>query len=184
MPVVKENPAAIPYAQATIELAGDEQQQAVGEELEQIRQVVRENPAFEQFLRDPSIAQSQRRELIQKVFGGRLSPLVMNLLGVMGSHGRLGLLTGVVDSYRRLLDQKLGRVNVDLTVASELDEPSLAEVQQRVSQALSRQAVIRQHVNDSIIGGLVLRVEDRLIDASVKSQLLAMRRKLVAAAPQ
>ncbi len=72
---------------------------------------------------------------------------------------------------------------MDVTVAQALSNKELEAVAQKVSDRLRREAIVHQYVDESIIGGLVLRVQDQLIDGSVRAQLTAMRRKLLSAKP-
>jgi F-type H+-transporting ATPase subunit delta len=90
----------------------------------------------------------------------------------------------MIEAFNDLLEEQLGNVEVDVTVAQRLDAGQLEQVRQRVSQALGRAAVVHQYVDESIIGGLVLRVQDKLIDASVRFQLDQMRRRLLQAVPK
>ena len=77
----------------------------------------------------------------------------------------------------------LGTVEVDLTVARRLMTDELERVRQRLATAMAASRA-HQYVDESIIGGMVLRVQDRLIDASVRYQLQAMKDRLIAAAPK
>jgi F-type H+-transporting ATPase subunit delta len=173
------SPAAASYAQAVLELAEAKNRiEAVGQELAGLGEVVRGNRAFQLFLSDPAIGEAERADFLRRVFGASVSPLVMHTLLVMNSKGRSALLGEVIQAYAALLNEKLGRVDVNVTVAKALDEKQLAEVGRRVGEALGKQAIVKQSVDEAIIGGLVLRVRDRLIDASVRSQLRTIRRKL------
>jgi F-type H+-transporting ATPase subunit delta len=177
--------AAAQYAEAMLDLANQAAQAPqVGQELSDLKQVVSEEPTFALFLKDPSISMAERLSVIQKVFAGRVSPLVMNLLGVMNSHGRLGILGEVADRYRELLDTQLGNVAVDVTVVRPMDAQELETVRARISAALGKNAVLRERVDESIIGGLVVRVGDKVMDGSVRAQLAAMKRKLMAGTPR
>ena len=69
---------------------------------------------------------------------------------------------------------------MDVTVAQKLTPDQLEQVRQKVSAALNKDAVVHQYVDDSIIGGLILRVQDKLIDASVKTQIQKLREQLLA----
>lgn len=176
------SPTVLSYARSLLELADERQQaDAVGQEMAGIREVLEQNPSFRAFLGDPGIGANERTATLDKLFRGRVSPLVMNFLGVLNNKGRLRLLGNIADAYSDLLDEQQGRVEVDVTVAQRLTPDQLEQVRQRVSQALGKSAVVHQYVDENIIGGLVLRVEDRLIDASVKYQLEAMRERLLAA---
>ncbi len=173
------SPAAGAYAQALLELGEPKgQAETIGQELTGLAQIVRGNRAFQLFLADPAIGEGERAEFLRKVFGGQVSPLVLNTLLVMNQKGRLTLLEEMVEAYTALLNEKLGRVEVNVTVAHRLDDGQLEEVRRRVSEALGKQAIVKQSVDESIIGGLVLRVRDRLIDASVRSQLRTIHRRL------
>lgn len=179
------SPVAETYARAMIELANEQNQaEAIGHEFSALRQVIAQNPTFQQFLSDPAISQAERGRTLKNVFTARVSQPVLNFLGVLNDKGRTGLLSQIADAYDDLLDEQLGKIEVNVTVAQKLTDEQLQTVRQRISAALKKDAVIEQKVDDSIIGGLVLRVQDQLIDASVKHQLEAMREQLLAARPK
>jgi F-type H+-transporting ATPase subunit delta len=178
------SPTAFNYARALLELANEGQRQAepIAEELRDIRQVIDANPNFALYLADPAISQSDRGAAMQRIFGGRISKLVLDFLGVLNEKDRLNLFGEIVGAYLELLEQQLSKVEVDVTVAQRLDDQQLEQVRQRVSQALKRDAVVHQYVDDSIIGGMLLRVQDQLIDASVRYQLQSIKDRMLASA--
>lgn len=168
------------YAQALLDLATEQQQaDEVGRELHDLRQIMDAHPAFGELLRNPGIGQSERTDALNTVLQGKVSPLLWNFIRVLASHSRLGLLTQLDEAYDLLLDERHGRVEVDVTVAQRLSDEQLEQVRQRVSQALGKQAVVHQYVDEKIIGGLILRVGDRLIDASVRQQLAAIKKQIL-----
>ena len=180
--VSSNNPTAVAYARSLLELANErDQADEIGRDMASVGEIVRDNPTFAAFLADPGIGAAERTATLDKLFRGRAHPLVANLLHVLNSRGRLALLDAVAGAFADLLDAQRGNVEVDVTVARRLDGDQLETVRRRVSQALGKNAVVHQHVDEDIIGGLVIRVEDRLIDASVRSQLEAMRQRMLAA---
>ena len=183
--MTQKSSTAVAYAASLLELANEQKQaEPIAKELAAIRQIVTDNPSFRLFISDPGIGQSERGEAVKRIFGGKASPLMGNFLGVLNEKNRLGLLAQIADTYEDLLDEQLGKIEVDVTVAQKLDAAQLEQVRQRVSAALKKDAVVHQYVDDSIIGGLVLRVQDKLIDASVKFQLEQMRRQMLQASPR
>jgi F-type H+-transporting ATPase subunit delta len=179
-----QSPLATSYAKALLELANESKQtEAIGEELRDLRQILDTNPLFAQILADPAIGRDERWQLISRVFQGRASQLMLNFLGVVNEKGRLALVPAIAGAYDDLLDEQYGKVEVDVTVAERLGQDQLETVRQKISAALKRDAVVHQYVDPSIIGGLILRVQDQLIDGSVRAQLTAMRRRLLAASP-
>ncbi len=177
--------AAVAYARTLLELANERQQaEAVARELGQLQEIVEGNPAFRTILSDPAIRTADRTALLEKVFSGNVSPLMWNFLRVLNGRGALKLLGEIADAYEDLLNDQMGRIEVDVTVARKLSGEELEQVRQRVSKALKKEAVVHQYVDESIIGGLVLRVGDQLIDASVRHQLQAMRQQLLSHRPK
>jgi F-type H+-transporting ATPase subunit delta len=182
---MRQSGAAVQYARALLELANEQKQaEPIGQELTELGKIIASTKSLGSFLSDPGISSADRTDLLNKVFKGKVSPLIMNIMGVLNSKNRLGLLHSITDAYQELLDEQLGKVEVDVTVAHRLDASALEQVRQRISQALKKDAIVHQYVDEKIIGGMVLRVDDKLIDASVKNQLEAMKRQLLAATPR
>lgn len=176
------NPTAVAYARSMLELATERKQaDEIGLEMSGLKDVLSQNPAFSAFLSDPGIGATERTATLDKLFRGRVSQLVLNFLGVLNNKGRLKLLGPIAQAYNDLLEEQKGNVEVDVTVAHKLTPDQLEQVRRRVSESLGKNALVHQHVDPEIIGGLVLRVEDRLIDASVKYQLVAMRERMLGA---
>lgn len=173
------SPGAAAYAQAAIELAGD-QAAELGNEIADFARMVDQDPTLQAFLVNPSIRPEERWESLKRALEGRSSPLFVNVIGVLCEKGRLGLIHEIATAYRQMLDAKLNRVRVEVIVAQKLDEQQLDAVQQSVSASLGKTAIVEQKVDDSIIGGLVLKVQDKVMDASVKAQLNALRQQLLA----
>jgi len=179
-----QSPLAIAYAEALLELANESNSAAaIGEELRGLRQIIETDKLFAQLLADPAISTEERGQLLHRVFDGRASTLMSHFLGLTNEKGRLVLLPAIAGAYDVLLDRQQGVVEVDVTVAKGLGDDQLEAVRRKVGDSLKRQAVVHQIVDPAIIGGLVLRVQDQLIDGSVRAQLSAMRRQLLDARP-
>lgn len=179
------SPIAMAYAQSLLELANEAKSaEAIEAELGQLRDLIDQNPSFHEVLASPAIGTLEREQLLDKVFRGNMSTLLFNTLGVMNQHGRLGLLDQLADAYSELLDQQLGKIEVDLTVAHPLSKEQFEAARKQISAALGRDAVVHAYVEPEIIGGMILRVGDKLLDASVKYQLASMKERLLSAAPR
>jgi F-type H+-transporting ATPase subunit delta len=172
----------VAYAQALLDLANEANQaDSIAQELRAIRQIIDTNDEFAQVLADPAIGGQERGELMNKLFAGRASDLMMKFLGLVNEKDRLGELAGIAGAYDDLIERQHGNIVVDVTVAHKLSDDQLENVRRTISETLKRNAVVQQFVDDSIIGGVVLRVQDQLIDGSVRAQLSAMRRKILIA---
>jgi F-type H+-transporting ATPase subunit delta len=185
MQTTHHDPTSLAYAQSLLELAGEQNQaEPVGEELKRLTEILEKNPTFVAYLSDPGIGHEERAGVLKTLFFGKVSPLMWNFLGVLNLKGRLKGLQNISSAYDDLLDEKLGKIEVDVTVAQKLAPDQLEQVRQRVSQALGKEAVMHQYVDESIIGGLLLRVQDKLIDSSVRSQLQALKHQMLASRPK
>jgi F-type H+-transporting ATPase subunit delta len=177
--------AATSYARALLDLANDQgRAQEIGQEMAQIREVLDAEPAFERMIANPSIAGEGLEPLLRRAFEGKVSPLTWNFIRLLAAKNRLSDFRRIEQALDELLDAQFGKVEVDVTVAQRLDDATLEEVRRAVSDALKRDAVVHQYVDESIIGGLVLRVEDKLIDTSVRAQLQALKQQMLAARPR
>ena len=177
------SPLAVTYATSLLELAleaNPSQAEEIGGQLRDIRQILDNEPLVAQVFSDPSITESERATVLTRAFEGRVNPLLMKFLNLLNAKGRLSGLSSMAGAYDDLLDEKLGKVEVDVTVAQRLDSQTLENVRQKVSSVLKRDAVVHQYIDPDIIGGLILRVRDQLIDGSVRTQLAQLKERLIA----
>jgi F-type H+-transporting ATPase subunit delta len=171
------------YAQALLELAdarGVTQQ--VNDDLQSLVGVINSDAAFGHYLSDPTVGQVQREAVLDRVLGNGQTPATLvSFIKVLNAKNRLGDLTGIASAFKGLLDVRAGNVDVSVTVAQQLSADELENVRHRVSVKLSKNAVVTQTIDESIIGGLILKVGDTLIDGSVKTQLETIKKRLIAA---
>lgn len=172
------DPVSVAYATSLLQLAESrDQMQPIADEVGALQQVLEENPTFARFLADPGVDRDERSGVVERTFSSA-SPLMQNFLKLLDRKNRLGKLPQVLSAFETLMDEKLGKVEVNITVAEKLDDAQLEQVRQRVSRKLNKDAVVHQFVDPDILGGMVIRVQDQVIDASVRSKLDAMQRRL------
>ena len=93
--------------------------------------------------------------------------------------GRQGLLTEIAQQYQTLLDEKHGRVHAGITLAQEVDARGQKQVIDRLTKALGREVRAFFRADPRILGGVVVRVGDRIYDGSVKRRLNALQRRML-----
>lgn len=125
------------------------------------------------------ISHDEKCGVIDRVFGGRVSPLLVNFLKVVSRRGRLDAL-GVIHRQARLLyDQMRGRVHVELTTAAAVDPARVDEIGRSLRATLGGEPVLRHVTDPDLIGGAVLRVGDTVYDGSVAAQLKKIREQMI-----
>jgi len=176
------SPAAQAYASALLALADERNvTPQVAQEMQAVGEVMSQTPHLAQFFSDPKVSQEAKDQLLGRVFGSRFQPLTFNTIRLLSSKDQLALLPEVAQAFEDLLDERLGKVEVDITVAKRLLPPDLEQVRVSLQRSLGKDPVIHQYVDESIIGGIIVKIGDRLIDGSVRAQLDALRNKLLKA---
>lgn len=132
-------------------------------------------------LANPAIPAEQRTDAGQRVFAD-LSQPVRNLVLLLVRRGRIEQLPRVAAEFARLDDQRQGVTHAIATSAVPLDAGELEAVEARLAQLTGRRVVLATDVDPAILGGLVVRIGDRLIDGSVRGRLERLRNQLASGA--
>jgi F-type H+-transporting ATPase subunit delta len=181
MSIQQTSSTAAAFAEALLQLA-DERKQVdhIAGEVGGLAEVLAETPGLLQFFASPSIKDADRNHVVESVLAPRFSPLVGSFLKLLSAKGKLAHLGDICVAFRSLLEAKQGKVDVDVTVARKLGNAELDLVRQRISTAIKKEANVRQIIDENILGGIVIRVGDTLIDGSVAAQLKAVEQKMLA----
>lgn len=166
------------YAEALFELALERgQSESVREELSKLADLVRANPDWELFLESPAIGREQKSEVVSRTLAGRLSELTSDFIRVLAARDRLALLREIEDCYIRLEDQQAGRVRGTLTTAVQLDRKEVIRLSEQIGRALRKTVTLQNRRDPDIIGGMILTVEDKMFDGSVRRNLQQFARQ-------
>lgn len=171
------DPAAKRYAQAAFELARDRGELDAWErDLASLRDVLASREALA-FVSSRKVPREAKEDFIRRA-AGDLSPLVWNLVRLLNQRRRLELLPQIVERFQELLDEERGIEHVQVLTAVEMSPDERDALRKRLSDMTGKQVEMQAFVEPEILGGLVARIGDRLIDGSTKSKLLALKRQL------
>ena len=149
----------------------------VRDQTERIIRIVRSNMDLSSSLHDSSYTPEQRNSLARNVFA-QANPVLVDVLAVMAERGDFALLSRVWESYGEQVERKLNVTVVDVTTVVPLDD-HLREVITKKSEAdLGTKVVLRESIDKSLIGGILMSANGKRIDASMTSQLEAARNVL------
>lgn len=173
-----EGVAARRYAQAVFDIARERGE--IDRWLNDLRLAaeVLSEPRVARFLANPDV----RFELKQKVLAaslGEFSPLALNLIFLLIRRGRIQSLGTVVQEFENLVNEWRGIEIAEVITAVPLGDEQAGAVVRRLETLTGKKILLRQAVDPSIIGGLIARVGDRLIDGSVRGRLTVLREQLV-----
>lgn len=147
--------------------------------LGEIASIYRDNSAFRSFLHTPRIAPEEKKRMLRSVLDDRYPEPFVTFLMVVLDKRRQGLLPLMEEAYREILNERTGRVHASVTLPFEPDAEFRSELETALSGFLDREVAADFRTDEKIIGGLVVRVKDRVLDGSVRRGLQLMRRALL-----
>ena len=174
--------AARRYAEAAFQLATrDDAVDAYGDGLDAAAQVMGDARVLA-VLRNPARPLRERTDIVDKALAKRVPEPVRRLVGLLVERGRIDRLAAVAAEFRRLRNEQQGIVEAVATSASPLTADETEALQKKIARMTGRTVDLRVEVDESLIGGLTVRVGDTLYDASVRGRLERLRERLVAGA--
>lgn len=170
------------YARSLFELAqeagGKDKILEVASEFEQLNEVLRTDKKIAAFFASPIIDKNQRSESLRRIFSDRITDLFLRFILVLNDKGRLQKLNGIATAFDQLVQEAFGKIEVDVYTAAPLDRQQLDSIRQRIQKAMNKEPVLHPYTEPAMIGGVKLRIGDRLIDGSVASRLRRMKQGL------
>jgi F-type H+-transporting ATPase subunit delta len=168
------------YSEVLFDLAEQGGQiNTVQEEMAVVRQILKREPEFAGLLGSEIIKGDEKIAIIRRVFEGRLSELTIHFLGVLARRGRMGFLSSISDRFEALADEYHHRQPVEVTVAKEPDAAFIERLKTDLAAALKSEVKLSVKVDPALIGGVVVRKDDMMIDGSVRSSLERAVRTIV-----
>lgn len=170
------------YAEAVIDLAfatGGDAPQIIGQDLSAINKVVADTPDFTVVLNHPSINSDRKKELLLSLFGAKVHYLTSRLLGLLADKRRLDLLAAIENEYFALLRARQNIVTAHLVSAEPLLDVTVSQIKEKLAAKLGKRLEIDVKLDPSLLGGLVLRVGDQVLDGSLKGKLQVLERALL-----
>ena len=143
-------------------------------ELKEAQEVILTHPNLREALNEDTLTAEARATVINEVFKG-FDPAVLKVLDVMVERREIGLLHRVVGEFEALAEDELNVVILDVTTVVELDDALRQTIKSKYAAQFGKDVMLREHVDSSIIGGIVLSARGKRIDASVSAQLEKVR---------
>lgn len=170
------------YAEAAFELAVRDG--AVREWLDQLERAAElsRDERLDHLLDNPAVPVAERLDLLDRALGGGTPPQVRNLLGLLLRRGRIKSLAKVAAEFRSLYQRQEGITPATVTTALALEADELRAIGQRLERQTGGRIELSTEVDPAILGGLIVRLGDRLIDGSVRGRLERLRARLISGA--
>ena len=143
--------------------------------------VVQIEPTVRAVLESPRVRKEQKQKILRESFRGRAPDEFVRFLDAVIKRGRQSLFGAIAEQYAALVDVKLNRVHVGVTVARKADRKLQSVIQDRLTAAIGKEVIPHFRTDANILGGVILRIGDRIMDGSLRRKMKTLRRQLLRA---
>jgi F-type H+-transporting ATPase subunit delta len=171
---VKSVTVARNYAQALF-AAGDQH----GPWLDAVAGAIQADQRVATVLESPRVSKTAKGQILERALKGEAPREFVRFLQAVVRRGRQGLLGEIAQEYQGLLDEKLKRVHAGVTLAGEADARTQKQVVERLAKALGLEVRAFFRNDPRILGGVIVRIGDRIYDGSVRRRLTALQRRML-----
>jgi F-type H+-transporting ATPase subunit delta len=171
---------AEPYAQALMSFARSQNlTEQFGESLRAIESLLEESSDFNEFITNPIIKDDDKKSILRRVMGDGTNPFLVNFFMLLVDKRRIVFLEAIVKQYLTLLRELNQTVLAEVTSAKELNDGQKQAVIEKVKVISSANNVeLKATIDPELLGGVIIKVGSKVLDASIKGQLRRIRMSL------
>ena len=162
---------ARPYAKAIFELARDAGEYAQWSDQLELLAAIAGDEAMQDLVSSPVVSEQQLTDIVLGVAGEQLNEQGQNLARLLVHNGRLSVMSAIREQFQEMRDEAEQVIEARLITASEVDDAQKQSIEAALSKRLGKQIKLEAEVDESLIGGAVVRAGDWVVDGSVKAQL-------------
>jgi F-type H+-transporting ATPase subunit delta len=168
------------YAETLLILAKrDGKAEEWGTLIESIASAMQEDQTLKTFLESPKLAASRKIEILKAALGERVPPLFLRFLETVVVKRRQMVIPEIAQEYRALIDVSEDRVHANVTVAREPAEGEKDALVKQLSRLFGKRVVPHISINPAILGGVIVKVGDTVMDGSVRRRLASLRSRML-----
>lgn len=169
------------YGEALYELAVEEgKEDVLLSEIQSLKEILSENPDFSKLMNHPRILKEEKEEVLDRVFKDKVSDELVGFLHLIIQKDRYSDLDAILDYFIDEIKKKKGIGVAYVTTAIVLSDEKRKEVEEKLLETTSfHQMEMHYQVDDTLIGGMVIRIGDRVVDSSIATKLNEIKRQLL-----
>lgn len=176
---MRDSSIARNYAEALLALARKaDALEEWGALIAAVADAVEREPRLKIFLEAPQVSGAQKKLVLEKAFGETLPRPLVRFLQKLVDNRRQTLIPEIAVEYANLVDETEGRLHAQVTVARTTSDGDRAMISRRLSERLGKTVVAHLSVNPAILGGLIVKFGDTVMDGSVRKRLATLRSRL------
>lgn len=168
------------YASALFHVARSEDLvEVVEDELYKLREVLKKNAELSEFLSNLRIAPEGKKKALKEICGDKVSLVTLNHLNLVIDQGKQRKLVPIIEEFLALAAAAREKVTAEVITSVPLSEQMAEKLARELTKVTKKQVFLKHRVDPSILGGAIVRVENKIIDGSLRHQLAEMRRAMV-----
>lgn len=172
--------AAKRYATALFEAGIDQKNiDLLLEQLETVSDLYKQNKDLSMFLNHPTISIEEKTSVIENIFKGNVDEEIVKLIILLIKHGRANETTLVYTNFKKLVDEYKGIKTAYATTAIKMSESEVKELEAKLSAKYNLKVIVENMVDESIIGGVYLKIDDEVIDGTIKGNLEKIQKEVM-----
>ena len=176
---MRDHTVARNYAEALLALgAKADNREGFGAMIRDVANAMTQDETLRRFLESPRVSATEKNAVLGKAFEDRVPRLFLRFLHTLVNNRRQMLIPAIATEYVDLLDEAEGRVHADVTVSSTMQDADVQAVGARLSSMLGKTVVPHVTVNPAIIGGVVVKIGDMVMDGSVRRRLERLTQRM------
>jgi F-type H+-transporting ATPase subunit delta len=175
--------AAIRYAKALMQLAQDNKSiDAVVSDVKMIYNLINQSDDLRMLLSSPLIKSDKKQSILTSLFNGKVNDLTLKFIQLVVEQNREGSLAVIADEFITIFNEKNNIAKVSLTTAAALDDKSREMILNTIKEKYKFSEIqLEESVDSELLGGMIMRIGDKQMDASIRGQLRKIENELVQA---
>ncbi|MCK5847016.1 MAG: ATP synthase F1 subunit delta [Bacteroidales bacterium] len=167
------------YSKALFDFSKEQNSlESVKIDMDYIHELCQVSKDFVKVLESPILKIQKKKEIISAVLKDNISETTMKMLNIISESRREQIIPSMSDEFIKMYNESIGLMKVDLYSAVEISDEMKARISDKIAKETKKSIEIKQHIQEDLIGGFVLKMEDMLYDASLKSQLSKVKEVL------
>lgn len=167
------------YAKVILEVATSKEiLDRAEQELSLIKETLQEDIFLLEFLKNPQISAEEKRKVVIEIFEGVVSSIILHQIALVVGVGRGELLLSIIDRLLNLTDELNKKTRGKITTSIPISKETKDKFQRIISKLIGKEAILKDTVDPSILGGFILQIDDKIIDASIQGQLGRLREEI------
>lgn len=174
------DPLVMAYAQGLFQMARAEGLlDRAEEELTRLQKAIETHASLKEFLSAPDISPEGKKSALSEIFGQSLSPLLLHWVETVVDQGRQRKLPAMIEAFCRLAEEAREKVTAEVITSIPLPEDLARRFEEELSRVTRKRVFVKPFVDESILGGVIVKLGDKVIDGSLRHRLEEVKQEMM-----